>query len=133
MNNITNNKQKETIVWINRGWIPHHCINTKNNNEILKAWYEPKQCCTSNDYGKSKTETPGMFSLPSRINYNTAKNEHNNEEPRRSINKLLWMDRTVRTNGYTFTHSSSSPKPTKESICNRRVDDTTMGEREAGQ
>ena len=94
MNTITNNKQEETIVWINRGWIPHHYINTKNNNEIIKSWNEPTNIVQLMTM-ESNTETPGMFSPPSRIDYTTTTKERNNEQPSRTINKLLWMDRTV--------------------------------------
>jgi len=82
--------QEETIVWVNRGWIPRHYIN--KSNQIVTSWDEPNDIVQLVAM-ESNTETPGTYSPPSRLD--TTNQSVNDIDNSPSVDKLLWMDRTA--------------------------------------
>jgi surfeit locus 1 family protein len=98
--------KEETIVWVNRGWIPRDYIN--KYNEIVWSWERPRGTVQLMAM-ESKTETPGTFAPPSRLeamnrttNSIESKSEQKNEakpecltcpKPTPPVKKLLWFDR----------------------------------------
>ena len=98
-NNATSSSTKEeTIVWINRGWIPRHFATSTTNNinkekvlESTSSWEQPQGTIQLLAM-ESQTETPGRFSPPSRLETNSNKQQHTQGQAQ-SHQKLLWMDR----------------------------------------
>jgi len=82
--------QEETIVWVNRGWIPRHYIN--KSNRITTSWDEPSDIVQLVAM-ESNTETPGTYSPPSRLDTTTKQSMNNDNSS--TVDKLLWMDRTA--------------------------------------
>ena len=96
----------ETIVWVNRGWIPRDYIN--KYNEIVWSWDRPRGTVQLMAM-ESNTETPGAFAPPSRLeamnrttnsikSTSDQKNESKPEcltcpKPTPPVKKLLWFDR----------------------------------------
>lgn len=88
------NDKDQTIVWINRGWIPRNYVNKQN--QITTQWDEPSGAVQLVAM-ESKTETPGTFSPPSRLD-NTKplqQNSSKGDDEQPTIEKLLWMDRNA--------------------------------------
>ena len=83
--------QEETIVWVNRGWIPRHYIN--KSNQIITSWDEPSDIVQLVAM-ESNTETPGTYSPPSRLD-TTKQSMMNKNDNSPTVDKLLWMDRTA--------------------------------------
>jgi cytochrome oxidase assembly protein ShyY1 len=93
-------------VWINRGWIPRHFIN-QVNNQIIQSWDEPSDMVTLQTMESQTERGGGMFTPPSRLDSvstkggekgasssnNSNSSSINNNDGRRSVRKLLWMDR----------------------------------------
>lgn len=98
--------KEETIVWVNRGWIPRDYIN--KYNEIVWSWDRPRGAVQLMAM-ESNTETPGRFAPPSRLeSMNRTTNSsiestslQKNEKPEcltcpkptPPVKKLLWFDR----------------------------------------
>ena len=84
--------KEETIVWINRGWIPRHFVD--NQSKVQHEWEQPRGIVKLTAM-ESETETPGRFSPPSRLE---AKREaedgaKSHDFDGGTVQKLLWMDR----------------------------------------
>lgn len=86
-------------VWINRGWIPRNFIN-QTNNQIIQSWDEPGNTVTLQTMESQTERGGGMFTPPSRLDSTTGgeKGASSNSssiinDGRRSVRKLLWMDR----------------------------------------
>jgi cytochrome oxidase assembly protein ShyY1 len=98
-------------VWINRGWIPRHFIN-QVNNQIIQSWDEPSDMVTLQTMESQTERGGGMFTPPSRLDSDSTKGGEkgasssnnsnssnsssstiNDNDGRRSVRKLLWMDR----------------------------------------
>jgi cytochrome oxidase assembly protein ShyY1 len=93
-------------VWINRGWIPRHFIN-QVNNQIIQSWDEPSDMVTLQTMESQTERGGGMFTPPSRLDSdstnggekgasssnNSNSSTINDNDGRRSVRKLLWMDR----------------------------------------
>eukprot|EP00986_Skeletonema_menzelii_P002814 scaffold819_cov146-Skeletonema_menzelii.AAC.3 len=103
-----------TTVWINRGWIPRHYIN-QNTNQILQSWDEPMEHVTVLSMESQTEKGGGMFTPPSRIDVVGGKGGSNNRngagvgnDEKKSVKKLLWMDREameeIMTNSCTDDH-----------------------------
>ncbi|KAL7512912.1 hypothetical protein ACHAXN_010146 [Cyclotella atomus] len=86
LDNQTLIAKEQTIVWVNRGWIPRHYIS--KDLKILQPWSQPQGTVEIMTM-ESETEKAGRFSPPSRLE--TIKNEPNDNDGR--IQKLLWLDR----------------------------------------
>ena len=78
--------QEETIVWVNRGWIPRHYIN--KSNQIITSWGEPSDIVQLVAM-ESNTETPGTYSPPSRLDTATKQSKMNDDNSP-TVDKLLW-------------------------------------------
>jgi len=85
---------KPTTVWINRGWIPRHYINQKTN-QILQSWDEPNEHVTVLSMESQTEKGGGMFTPPSRIDAvgKGGGNLIGASSGKKSVRKLLWMDR----------------------------------------
>ena len=84
----TESNKEETIVWVNRGWIPRQYID--RHSTIITSWNQPLGTVELMAM-ESNTETPGTFSPPSRLDSKTGTSTQNEQ----TINKLLWLDRTA--------------------------------------
>ncbi|KAL7540339.1 hypothetical protein ACHAXR_011543 [Thalassiosira sp. AJA248-18] len=90
---LDSTNEEQNIVWINRGWIPRHYIS--NKNEMITSWDQPKGTIHLMAM-ESNTETPRMFSPPSRLDSKKAAPTTNNtNDQQQTLNKLLWMDRNA--------------------------------------
>jgi len=75
--------EQQTIVWINRGWIPRNYID--KNNEVTIPWNQTEGIVQLMAM-ESQTEKPGTFAPPSRL-------DSKNINKQTAVNKLLWLDR----------------------------------------
>jgi len=103
--------KEQTIVWINRGWIPRNYIS--KNNEITTPWLRPKGTVQLTAM-ESQTETPKTFSPPSRLDSKDYRRKGNDCERNETVNKLLWLDRNAMEemmNSSSTTAPSSSLHP----------------------
>jgi cytochrome oxidase assembly protein ShyY1 len=119
-----NNNNKATIVWINRGWIPRHYIN-QNSNQILQSWDEPKEHVTLLSMESQTEKGGGMFTPPSRLDdavkgkgggVNGSKRNgadstttSSNYIGKKSVKKLLWMDREAMEEIMTNCNADDHP------------------------
>lgn len=75
----TDNDKPSQVVWINRGWIPRHYVDSRGG-KTTDQWEKPSHIVQITAM-ESTTETPGRFTPSSRI------------DSRQTFNKLLWIDR----------------------------------------
>jgi len=93
---------EQTIVWINRGWIPRQFID--RNNEISTPWHRPQGIVPLMAM-ESSTEKGGTFAPPSRLD---SKKPNDNTQST-TVNKLLWVDREAMGELMSSGTDDSSP------------------------
>jgi len=98
--------KEQTVVWINRGWIPRNYIS--KNNEITTPWLRPKDTVQLTAM-ESQTETPKTFSPPSRLDSKDYRQKGNdNCERKETLNKLLWLDRNAMEEMMNYSSSTAA-------------------------
>ena len=106
-------KERRTMVWINRGWIPRHFVNNNDrrvdvaSTTMSSSWERPSGIVRLMAM-ESDTERPGTFAPPSRIDVGGRGGggravmaaaggdaEVGPTNATSGINRLLWMDRNA--------------------------------------
>jgi len=112
-NATSQSNDKPTIVWINRGWIPRHYIN-QHTNQILQSWDEPTEHVTVLSMESQTEKGGGMFTPPSRIDAvggsgGRNRNGGSTTNDKKSVRKLLWMDREAMEEMTNCTNDNHPP------------------------